>query len=148
MKNLWVVAVILLTAGYACGQSLGVKPGLWENVVYGDDGKPMLTSLDCYTPTSLLEAIGKVSQHPGCTMTAKSVTSRGATVDVSCTMKSVQMSSHGVLEVIDSGHIRSTTIMKMTMKGKTTEMTGKAEARFKTASCGDIKPNAPQIISK
>jgi len=141
-------ATVFLASTFAFSQSLPVKPGLWENVVYGDDGKAGITALNCYTPTSFAEMMTKMRSDKNCHITKEDINSKGMTVDVSCSSPRVQMTSHGVLEVVDSEHVKSTTNMKMTVQGKTKESTMRAAAHFKSSNCGDVKPGDPKITSQ
>jgi hypothetical protein len=90
--------------------------------------------------------LGSASKHPGCKITSQSTTNKNITIDVSCDRPRVQMSSHGVLDVVDAEHVRSTTTIKMTMNGQTKTSTSKASAQFKSSSCGDVKPGDPKIL--
>jgi hypothetical protein len=148
MKRIVLLCFLLAATTSMFAQSLPVKSGLWENVVYGDDGKPTLTALNCFTPTSLAEMMSSVAKHPGCKITGQNASSKGITIDMSCTTPKVQMTSHGVLEVIDSEHVRSTQTMKMTMDGQTKVTTTKAAASFKSPSCGKVTPGEPKITSQ
>ena len=148
MKRIVLLCFLLAAATSMLAQSLAVKSGLWENVVYGDDGKPSLTALNCFTPTSLAEMISSVAKRPGCKITSQNATSKGITIDLACDTPRVQMTSHGVLEVIDSEHVRSTQTMKMTMDGQTKVTTTKAAASFKSPSCGKVTPGEPKITSQ
>ncbi len=148
MKTVVLLFFMLFALSSMFAQSLPVKAGLWENVVYGDDGKPEITALNCFTPTSFADMISNVSKHPGCKITSQNTSSKGMTVDMSCDRKNIQMTSHGVLEVVDSEHVRSTTTVKMTVNGKTNVSSSKAAAHFKSSSCGDVKPGNPKITSQ
>lgn len=148
VKRTLVFVLALLAARCAVAQSLPVKAGLWENIVYDDDGKPNITSLACMTPTSFAEAMTKVNSTEGCKLSVHDVTSHGMVVDMSCDRKTVQMQKHSVLEVVDSEHVKSTMTMKTTVNGKASDTTTKAAARFKSASCGDVKPNQPKIVTE
>ena len=139
--------LMLLSAGSMFAQSLSVKPGLWEHVMLGDDGKPEMKALNCITPTGLADMLASANKHPGCKITSQNMTSKSLTVDMACDRANVKMTSHGVLEAIDSEHMRSTTTVKMTMNGKTSETTAKSVAQFKSSSCGDVKPGDPKILN-
>ena len=138
---------LLLASAFAFSQSLPVKSGLWENVIYDDNGKPSMTALNCFTPASFADMMTKMRSDKNCQITRQDITSKGMTVDVSCSSPRVQMTSHGVLEVVDSEHVKSTTNVKMTVQGKTKDSTMKADAHFKNANCGDVKPGDPKITS-
>jgi hypothetical protein len=146
MKSIALGFFVLFATGCIFAQSLPVKSGLWESVVYDDDGTPAMKALNCMTPTSFADMLSSVNKHPGCKITSQNTSSKSITVDTSCDRPRVQMSSHGVLEVIDSEHVRSTTTVKMTMNGQTKTSTAKASAQFKSSSCGDVKPGAPKIL--
>lgn len=148
MRRIVLLCFLLAPAASMLAQSLPVKSGLWENVVYGDDGKPTLTALNCFTPTSLAEMMSSVAKRPGCKINSQNATSKGITIDLSCITPKVQMTSHGVLEVLDSEHVRSTQTMKMTMNGQTRVTTTKAAASFKSPNCGNVTPGQPKITSE
>jgi hypothetical protein len=148
MKRVVLLSFALFAATSVFAQSLPVKSGLWENVVYDDDGKPMLTALNCFTSSSFADMLSSANKHPGCKVTSQNTGSKGMTVDMSCDRPKVQMTSHGVLEVVDSEHVRSTTTVKMTVDGQTKVSTHKAAASFKKPSCGDVKPGDPKITSE
>jgi len=140
--------VLLCTAACACGQTLPIKEGLWENTVLDDDGSVLTRSLDCVTQKSIAEMIIKANKHPGCTVTGQNITSHSITVDISCTRPHIQTSAHSVLELLDSAHTRGTTTLKMSINGKSNETTKKSTARFVKSDCGSIKPGNPQITSQ
>jgi len=140
--------LLLCSAALTFSQTLPVKEGLWENVTYGDDGKPDLRSHDCLTQKSFAEMMTKVNSHPGCKLTGQNFTSHGMTVDMSCNIKDIQMTSHGVLEALDAEHVRGTTTVKMVVWGHTTEIVSKSTGHFLSASCGNIKPGDPEILDK
>jgi hypothetical protein len=140
--------LLLCSASLTFSQSLPFKEGLWENVMYGDDGKPDLRSHDCLTQKSFVEMMTKVNSHPGCKLTSQNYSSRGLTVDMSCNLKNMQMTLHGTIEVLDAEHMRGTNTMKMVMQGQTRETTTKSTAHFLSASCGNIKPGDPEILDK
>src|SRR5215813_7994591 len=146
MKLIVSVVFLFSAAGCIFAQSLPVQSGLWESVVYDDDGKPSMRALNCMTPTSFADMLGSVNKHPGCKIASQNMISKSLTVDMSCNRPRIQMTSHGVLEVVDAEHVRSTTTIKMTMNGKTSVTTGKASAQFKSYSCGDVKPGSPKIL--
>ncbi len=148
MKRILLAVFVLSAASCIFAQSLPVKAGLWENTVYGDDGKPAMKALNCFTPTSFADMLGSVNKHPGCKITAQNTTSKNMTVDMSCDRPRVQMTSHGVIEVIDSEHVRSSTTIKMTMSGQTNVSTTKASGQFKSSNCGDVKPGDPKILTQ
>jgi hypothetical protein len=140
--------LFLCSAAVTFSQTLPVKEGLWENVVYNDDGTPSLRSHDCLTQKGFAEMMTKVNSHPGCKLTSQNFTSHGMTVDMSCNIKSIQMTSHGVLEALDAEHVRGTTTVKMVVQGHSSETTSKSTGHFPSASCGNIKPGQPEILDK
>ena len=144
-----LIGVLLLFAA-ACtfGQTLPIKEGLWENVVYNDDGTPSFRSHDCLTQKTFAEMMTKVNAHPGCKLTNQNYSSRGLTVDMSCNLKNVQMTTHGVIEVLDSEHVRGTQTIKMVIQGHPNDSTTKSAGHFLSSSCGKIKPGAPEILDK
>ncbi len=142
-----LIAILLLcSAALMFSQTLPVKEGLWENVVYNDDGTPSIRSHDCLTQKSFAEMMTKVNSHPGCKLTSQNFNSHGITVDMSCSVKSVQMTSHGVLEVVDPEHVRGTTTVKMVIQGHPSETTAKSAGHFLSSSCGNIKPGDPEVL--
>jgi len=140
--------LLLFGAASTFGQTLPIKDGLWEMVVYNTDGTPGVRTHDCLTQKSFAEIMTKVNSHPGCKLTSQNYSSHGLTVDMSCDLKNVQMTSHGVLEVLDSEHVRGTQTMKMVVQGHPNETTTKSAGHFLSASCGNIKPGAPEILDK
>ena len=147
MKRFALLLFVSCATSCIFGQSLPVKSGLWENTVYDDNGKPSVKALNCYTPNSFAEMLSNTGKHPGCKITNQTMTNKSITVDVSCDRPKVQMSSHGVLSVIDSEHVTSTTTIKMTVNGQTRNSSMKASAQFKSANCGDVKPGDPKILN-
>jgi len=147
MRRFALAVFVLSATSCIFSQSLPVKSGLWENTVYDDNGKPSMKALSCMTPSSFADMLGSVNKHPGCKITAQNMTSKSLTVDMSCDRPKVQMTSRGVLDIIDSEHVRSTTTVKMTIDGKTNESSSKGSAQFKSSNCGDIKPGDPKILT-
>jgi hypothetical protein len=148
MKSVLLGIAFLCAAGSAFGQSLLVKEGLWETIVYDDDGTPSVRLLACVTQKNFAEAIAKANTRPGCKVTAQNITSHGMTLDVSCSRPNVQTSAHQVVELVDSEHTRATTTMKMIYKGKSGESTTKSSGHFVKSDCGNIKPGDPPVITE
>lgn len=146
MKSAVFTILFLCAGGYAFGQSLPVKEGLWESTVYDDDGSTSMRLQTCVSQKNYVEAIAKASTLPGCKMTAQNVTSHGITVDVSCSRPNVETSVHQVVELVDSEHTRSTTTMKMVYKGKSGESTTKSSGHFVKTDCGKLKPGDHPVI--
>lgn len=140
--------LLLLSAACAFGQTLPIKEGLWENTIFDDDGSVAVRSLDCVTQKSITEMIVRANKHPGCTVASQNITSHSITVDMSCNQPRVQMRSHSVMELLDSEHGRTTTTVKMTINGKSSESTTKATGHFMKSDCGGIKPGNPKITSQ
>lgn len=148
MKSILLGTLFLGAAVCAVGQTLPIKEGLWENIVYDDDGTPSVRILNCVTQKSIAEMLTKAGTHPGCKVANQNITSRGMTVDISCSHQDVQTSVHQVLELVDSEHARNTTTMKMVYKGKSSDSTTKSSGRFVKSDCGKVKPDDPQIITE
>ena len=146
MKGILLGILFLCTAACASGQSLPVKEGLWETIVYDDDGTPSVRLLNCVTQKNFAEAIAKGNTQPGCKVAGQKITSNGMTMDVSCSRRDVQTSVHQVVELVDSEHTRSTTTMKMVYKGKSGESTTKSSSHFVKSDCGKLKPGDPPVI--
>ena len=144
-----LIGVLLLCAA-ACtfGQTLPIKEGLWETVVYNDDGTPSVRTHDCRTQKSFAEIMTNVNSHPGCKLTNQNMSSREITVDMSCNNKNYQMTTHGVLEVLDSEHVRGSQTVKMVLQSGSSESTTKSTGHFLSSSCGNIKPGEPEILDK
>jgi hypothetical protein len=148
MKSILLSILFLSAAVCAFGQTLPIKEGLWENIVYDDDGTPSMRSLNCVTQQSFAETLTKANTHPGCKVASQNITSHGMTVDISCSNPNIQMSVHSVLEIVDSEHARGTTTMKMAYKGKSSDSTTKSSVHFLKSDCGKVKPGDPQIITE
>ena len=148
MKSILLVVPLLCAAVCAVGQSLPVKEGLWETVIYDDDGTPSMRLINCVTQKSFTEMLTKANTHPGCKVATQNVTSHGMTMDVSCSRQDVQTSAHQVTELVDSEHSRSTTTMKMIYKGKSGESTTKSSSHFVKSDCGNVKPGDPPIVTE
>jgi hypothetical protein len=148
MKTLLLGILFLCVAVGAFGQTLPVKEGLWENIVYDDDGTPSIRSLNCVTQKSFAEMLTKANTHPGCKVASQNLTSHGMTVDVSCSNRDTQVSMHSVLELADSEHERATTTIKMVYKGKSGDSTTKSSAHFIKSDCEKVKPSDPQIVTE
>lgn len=146
MKSTLLGILFLCAAASAFGQSLPVKEGLWETIVYDDDGTPSVRFLNCVTQKNFAEAIAKANTRPGCKMAAQNITSHGMTMDVSCSRPGVETSAHQVVELVDSEHTRMTTTMKMVYKGKAGESTTKSSSHFVKSDCGNIKPGDRPVI--
>lgn len=146
MKKLLFGILLLYFAACAFCQSLPVKEGLWETIVYDDDGSTSMRLQDCVTQKNFAEAIAKANTRPGCQMTAQNVTSHGITMDVSCRRPNVETSVHQVVELVDSEHTRGTTTMKMVYKGKSGESTTKSSGHFVKSDCGKLKPGDRPVI--
>ena len=145
MKSILLV-VVFLCAACAFGQTLPVKEGLWETIVYDDDGTASMRLLNCVTQKNFAEALAKANTQPGCKVSAQNVTSHGMTMDVSCSRPNVETSAHQVVELADSEHTRSTTTMKMVYKGKSGESTTKSSSHFVKSDCGKLKPGDRPVI--
>jgi hypothetical protein len=144
-----LISILLLSAAASTfGQTLPVKDGLWEMLVYNDDGTPGFRTHDCLTPKSFADIMTKTNSHPGCKLTSQNFSSHGMTVDMSCTVRTVQMTSHGEIEVLDSEHVRGTQTMKMVVRGHSNETNTKSTGHFLSASCGKVKPGSPEILDK
>ena len=148
MKSILLRILFLCAAACAFGQSLPVKDGLWETIVYDDDGTPNMRLLNCVTQKNFAEAIAKASTQPGCKVAALNITSHGLTMDVSCSRPNVETSAHQVVELVDSEHTRSTTTMKMVYKGKSGESTTKSSSHFVKSDCGKLKPGDRPVITE
>ncbi|HKR26600.1 MAG TPA: DUF3617 family protein [Terriglobales bacterium] len=140
--------LLLCAAAPSYGQTLPIKEGLWEIVIYNDDGTAAHRSHDCLTQKTLVEMMTKVNSHPGCKLTSQNFSSRGMTVDMSCNVRTVQMTSHGTIEVVDEEHVRGTQTLKMVVQGHANESTTKSSGHVLSSSCGNIKPGAPEILDK
>ena len=145
MKGI-LLGILLLCAACAFGQSLPVKEGLWESIVYDDDGTTSMRFLNCVTQKNFAEAIANANTRPGCKMAAQNVTSHGMTIDISCSRPNVETSAHQVVELVDSEHTRGTTTMKMVYKGKSGESTTKSSSHFVKSDCGKLKPGDRPVI--
>jgi hypothetical protein len=148
MKSILLGVLFLCAAVCAFGQTLPIKEGLWENVVYNDDGTPSVRILNCVTQKNFAEMLTKANTHPGCKVASQNTTNHGMTVDVSCSSQNAQTSVHQVLELVDSEHARGTTTMKMVYKGKSSDSTTKSSGHFVKSDCGKVKPDDPQIITE
>lgn len=146
MKNILLGILFLYFAACAIGQSLPVKEGLWETIVYDDDGSPSVRLQNCVTQKNFAEALAKANTRPGCKIAAQNVTSHGMTMDVSCSRPGVETSVHQVVEIVDSEHTRGTTTMKMVYKGKSGDSTTKSSGHFVKSDCGKLKPGDPPVI--
>jgi len=145
MKGI-LLGILFLCAARAVGQSLPVKEGLWETIVYDDDGTANLRFLNCVTQKSFAEAIAKANTQPGCKVAGQNITSHGMTIDVSCTRPGVETSAHQVVELVDSEHTRGTTTMKMVYKGKSGDSTTKSSSHFVKSDCGKLKPGDRPVM--
>ena len=77
-------------------------------VINKDDGTADVRTHECLTQKSFAEMITKVNAHPGCKLTSQNFSSRGITVDMSCNTSKYQLNTHGVIDVLDSEHVRVT----------------------------------------
>ncbi len=144
-----LIGILLLCAATSTfSQTLPIKEGHWETVVYKDDGTPDFRTHDCLTQKSFVEMMTKVNSHPGCKLTNQNISSHGITVDMSCNNKNYQMTTHGVIEVLDSEHVQGTQTVKMVLQGHPNESTTKSAGHFLSSSCGKIKPGEPEILDK
>ncbi len=144
-----LIGILLLCAAtYAVGQTLPIKEGLWEIVINKDDGTADFRTHDCLTQKSFAEMMTKVNAHPGCKLTSQNFSSRGITVDMSCNTSKYQLNSHGVIDVLDSEHVRGTQTLKMVVQGHSNESINQSTGHFLSSSCGNVKPGDPQIIDK
>ena len=141
---------VLFFCAVACifGQNLPIREGLWENTVLDDDGSIAMRSLSCITQKSIADMIVRANNHPGCTASGQNITSHSMTVDISCSLPRVKTSTHSLVELLDSEHCRSTTTMRMTINGRSSESTSKSTCRFVKSDCGSIKPGSPEITSQ
>ena len=146
MKSAVLAVLLLYAAGCSFGQTLPVKEGLWEAIVYDDDGSTSVRFLNCVSQKNYVEAIAKANTLPGCKVAGQKIASNGMTMDVSCSRRDVQTSVHQVVELVDSEHTRSTTTMKMVYKGKSGESTTKSSSHFVKSDCGKLKPGDPPVI--
>ena len=146
MKSILLGILFLCAAARAFGQSLPVKEGLWETIVYDDDGAPGMRLLNCVTQKTFAEAIAKANTRPGCKVAAQNITSHGMTIDVSCSRPDVETSVHQVVELADSEHTRGTTTMKMVYKGKSGDSTTKSSSHFVKSDCGKLKPGDRPVM--
>jgi hypothetical protein len=144
-----LIGVLLLcAAANTFGQDLPIKEGLWENTVLDDDGAIAMRSLNCVTQKSIADMLVKANHHPGCTVTGQNLTSHSITVDIDCNRPRVQTSTHSFMELLDSEHARTTTTMRMTFNGKSSESTAKSTSHFVKSDCGSDKPSSPAITSQ
>ncbi len=90
----------------------------------------------------------EVNSHPGCKLTNQNFSSRGVTVDMFCNTPKYQLKSHGVIEVLDSEHVRGTQTLKMVVQGHSNESINQSYGHFLSASCGNVKPGNLEIIDK
>ena len=148
MKSILLGSLFLCAAVCAFGQSLPLKDGLWESVIYDDDGTPSMRFLNCVTQKNFAEAIAKANTKPGCKVASQNITSHGMTIDISCSRRDVQTSAHQVVELVDSEHTRGTTTMKMVYKGKSGDSTTKSSSHFVKSDCGKLKPGDPPMITE
>lgn len=149
MKSILLVTLFLGAAVCAFGQRLPVKEGLWETIVYDDDGTPSMHLINCITQKSYAEMLTKANTLPGCKVATQNITSHGMTLDVSCSRPNVQTVAHQVVELVDSEHTRGTTTMKMVYKGKSSDSTTKSSSHFVKSDCGNVKPgDRPAIIEE
>jgi hypothetical protein len=145
MKGI-LLGILFLCAACTFGQSLPVKEGLWESIVYDDDGTTSMRFLNCVTQKNFAEATAKANNQPGCKVADQNITSHGLTIDVSCSRPGVETSAHQVVELVDSEHTRSTTTMKMVYKGKSGESSTKSSSHFVKSDCGKLKPGDRPVI--
>ena len=88
-----------------------------ENVVYNEDGTPSIRSHDCITQKGFAEIVTEVSSHPGCKLTNQNLSSRGITVDMSCTTSKYQLNSHGVIDFLNTSYTSSIPVAAMERAG-------------------------------
>ena len=117
-------------------------------MVYNDDGTASIRSHDCLTQKTFAEMMTEVNSHPGCKLTNQNFSSRCITVDMSCNTSKYQLNSHGVIDVLDSEHVRGTQTLKMVVQGHSNESITKSTGHFLSASCGNVKPGNPEILDK
>jgi hypothetical protein len=144
-----LIGVLLLCAAAAtCGQKLPIKEGLWEIVAYNDAGAPVFRAHYCLSQRAIVDMMTTVNASVSCKVTSQNFTSHSMTVDMACNARSLQMTSHGVIEILDSEHMRSTKTTKIVVRGHPDETSAKSSGHFLSSSCGNIKPNAPEILTK
>src|SRR3569833_313595 len=136
---------LLVFTSVAFGQSLSVKSGLWESRSVDNDGT-VSRSRECMTTDQFKQQLSKLQSGPDCKASFPTLTTRKTVFDVSCQIKSATLKVHAQQDAIDSEHITALITSTMTMNGAPETSTIKGEAHFVSASCGNVKPGAPESI--
>ena len=137
-----------MSASALIAQAPPVKMGLWEKTVTmtgGPSGSTTMKAKSCVTAETWKEMMGNASkQRQGCT-TNLSKTSNGYSYVANCTLPHGSMASKGSATIQDPEHILGESHTTSTINGKAREMEMHSTSHFVSASCGNVKPDSPEI---
>ncbi len=120
-----------------------IKTGLWETIVYGDDGVTVARkSHACYTADEL-KTLDKLLSNPGCTVTHHEQTEHRVVLDSSCNISGLIGTSHTEMDMPDDEHTSGQAVLHIVVNGKPVDTTVKTSARYIGPDCGSVQPGRP-----
>jgi hypothetical protein len=136
---------VSLLAATASAQHFPLKPGEWEvsttaTTAATPDQSPT-TVLFCFTDDSWTKAL---SQNPSCTIQNLSVTATGASYNVDCPFKTMQMKGTVSLSFDGMTHMTGKGSLDFTVNGKTTHSDSHTDYHWKQSQCSPNDMNLRQ----
>jgi hypothetical protein len=127
------VMVLLATAVSPAQQRFPLRSGEWASTLTSTTaGEEPTVLLYCLNDELWTKAL---MQDPLCTVTQLSVTSSGATYNMDCKMKVMQMKGKVEMNFDGMEHMTAKGFINLTLNGKTTSSVTYADYRWKGGSC-------------
>jgi hypothetical protein len=151
MRQMVLVAGLVMMSGVAIAQNIPVKMGLWE-------GTTVLTAMgmtktvvmqSCLTPETYEKSLSMLANPPAGCKFNNVKTGQGYALDASCTLsQGVTMEMHGTTTIADAEHTAAKVHSTMVMNGKTVESNFEGSSHFVKTDCGSVVPGKPVVQQK
>jgi hypothetical protein len=132
--------LLLLSSSAASAQHFPLKQGEWEGKTSAAGQQPM-TLLFCFNDEMWVKGL---TQNPACSITQLSVTGSGASYNVNCPMKSVQMKGSVSLTFDGLTHMSGKGSFDTTVNGNASHMDTQVDYVWKQSACSPNDMNMRQ----
>ncbi len=137
----WIGAgvVVLVAAGVCLAQQgFPLRPGDWESTTKSEASAEPFVVHFCLNNETWIKAL---TQNPACMIHQLSVTSKGASYLMDCSMKNLQMKSQVNVTYDGMEHMTGKASVTATSSGKTTNAQSLTEYRWKSGTCTSAAVN-------
>jgi hypothetical protein len=122
----------------------------------GGGSSPVSTTIkSCVATQTSMDALLNQQQNKTgmkCTFTNRVQTTDGTSFDTSCTMPQGSATGHSTFHMTDDEHVTGTTHMTVDTNSRGTaahmSIDSTYAAKYLGADCGDVKPNAGEVVQK